>query len=216
MAMGSRVRERREGLSLSQEDLAHRAGLSWGAVQRLESGRITDPHVSTLSGIARALGTTLEELTGDRPVAPLGEAIASLDNPRVVDWLQGKNASFVLLNDQEFEDVVVGQDLEDLSRLLGRLEDERQRVEGELQKTDVKKALFPADMRHPRGKEARLHEAMRPHRESAKLSTALAHEYTFRSRVIENYQTHLSQLQEEADEATRRLTLREELVGAAS
>lgn len=65
MSLGPRVRERRGALGLSQEHLAHQAGLSWGAIQRLEAGKITDPHYSTLEGIARALRTTVAELVGE-------------------------------------------------------------------------------------------------------------------------------------------------------
>jgi len=75
MSLGPRVRERRGALGLSQEHLAHQAGLSWGAIQRLEAGKITDPHYSTLEGIARALGTTVAELVGEEePALPLDEA----------------------------------------------------------------------------------------------------------------------------------------------
>ncbi len=72
MVLGPRVKERRTALGLSQENLAHQAGVSLNAVHKLEAGRITDPHFSTLSGIARALDTTVAELVGEevRPKAP--------------------------------------------------------------------------------------------------------------------------------------------------
>jgi transcriptional regulator with XRE-family HTH domain len=71
MVLGPRVRERRTALGLSQENLAHQAGVSLNAVHKLEAGRITDPHFSTLSGIARALDMTVAELVGEetRPKA---------------------------------------------------------------------------------------------------------------------------------------------------
>ena len=65
MDLGPRVRERRRALGLSQENLAHQAGVSLNAVHKLEAGRIVDPHFSTLSGIAGALGTTVAELVGE-------------------------------------------------------------------------------------------------------------------------------------------------------
>src|SRR5215211_3251598 len=69
MTIGQTVRERRRARGLSQEQLGQRVGVTLSAIQRLESGRIQDPHYSTLSGIARALDTTVAELTGES--APL-------------------------------------------------------------------------------------------------------------------------------------------------
>jgi transcriptional regulator with XRE-family HTH domain len=65
MAIGPRVRERRKELGFTQEQLASQTGVTLSAVQRLEGGRITDPHYSTLEGIARALRTTVAELVGE-------------------------------------------------------------------------------------------------------------------------------------------------------
>jgi transcriptional regulator with XRE-family HTH domain len=74
MDLGQKVRERRKAFGLSQEHLAHRAGVSLNAVHKLEAGRITDPHFSTLSGIAHALDTTVAELVGEEAAVPLAEA----------------------------------------------------------------------------------------------------------------------------------------------
>jgi transcriptional regulator with XRE-family HTH domain len=74
MTIGQRVRERRLAHGFSQENLAHAAGLSWGAIQRLEAGKIVDPHYSTLEGIAHTLGTTVAELVGEKAPVPLDEA----------------------------------------------------------------------------------------------------------------------------------------------
>ena len=83
MTIGQRVRERRMALGLSQENLAHAAGLSWGAVQRLEAGKIVDPHYSTLEGIAHTLGTTVAELVGEKEPVPLDEAPREAGRPEV-------------------------------------------------------------------------------------------------------------------------------------
>jgi transcriptional regulator with XRE-family HTH domain len=74
MTIGQRVRERRIAHGFSQENLAHAAGLSWGAIQRLEAGKIVDPHYSTLEGIAHTLGTTVAELVGEKEPVPLDKA----------------------------------------------------------------------------------------------------------------------------------------------
>jgi transcriptional regulator with XRE-family HTH domain len=71
MTLGPRVRERRTELGLSQEQLAHRAGISLNALHRLEIGQSTDPHFSTIAGLAHALGTSVDALTGEVESVPL-------------------------------------------------------------------------------------------------------------------------------------------------
>src|SRR5215213_994677 len=73
MVLGSRMRERRRERGLSQERLANQAGVTLSAIQRLEAGQVSDPHYSTLTGIAHALGTTVAELVGEKEPVPLGE-----------------------------------------------------------------------------------------------------------------------------------------------
>ncbi len=65
MVLGPRMRERRTALGLSQEAVARKAGLSLNLVNKLENGRVTDPHYSTLSAVAHGLGTTVAELAGE-------------------------------------------------------------------------------------------------------------------------------------------------------
>ncbi len=72
--LGRRIREARKARDLSQEALAREAGVSLNLVNKLERGIVTDPHYSTLSGLARALELSVENLVrGGEPV-PLGEA----------------------------------------------------------------------------------------------------------------------------------------------
>jgi len=68
------MRERRRERGLSQERLANQAGVTLSAIQRLEAGQVSDPHYSTLTGIAHALGTTVAELVGEKELVPLVEA----------------------------------------------------------------------------------------------------------------------------------------------
>ena len=65
MDIGSRVRDARKAKGLSQEGLARRVGMSLSAINQLERGISTDPHYSTLSGIADALGMSVAELVGE-------------------------------------------------------------------------------------------------------------------------------------------------------
>jgi DNA-binding XRE family transcriptional regulator len=59
--LGRLVRARREALGLSQTDLAHRAGLTQGAVSRVEIGRAR-PHAHTIERLRAALGDVDEAL----------------------------------------------------------------------------------------------------------------------------------------------------------
>jgi DNA-binding XRE family transcriptional regulator len=60
---GRRVREKRG--SVSQEDLAHRAGLSSSTVRGIEAGRVSAPRWLTLRALADALGVEIEDITHD-------------------------------------------------------------------------------------------------------------------------------------------------------
>lgn len=58
------LRERRKGMGLSQEELAHRAGLSMRYVSLLESCR-HQPTLSTLRGLSAGLGLSLPALLAE-------------------------------------------------------------------------------------------------------------------------------------------------------
>ena len=53
---GELVREHCEGVGLTQAALATRAGVSMMGVSFLETGRVSDPHASTIAKLAHALG----------------------------------------------------------------------------------------------------------------------------------------------------------------
>lgn len=61
---GYRLRQQRTVLGLTQVELAARAGVSRTAVTAIEGGRLV-PSVASALAIARALGTTVENLFGD-------------------------------------------------------------------------------------------------------------------------------------------------------
>ena len=67
--LGARIKELRRRLKLSQEELAHRAGLHWTYLSDLERGRQT-PTVGVVNRLARALRVTLGEFFApfDEPV----------------------------------------------------------------------------------------------------------------------------------------------------
>lgn len=60
--IGKNVRRLREERAFSREALAFHSGLSWSAIEQIESGRRRDVHISTISAIARALGCRVDTL----------------------------------------------------------------------------------------------------------------------------------------------------------
>jgi transcriptional regulator with XRE-family HTH domain len=69
MTLAVRLKALRNAARMSQQELATRAGLSMSMVAQLEQGTKTDPRVSTLVALAKALGVDLNTLAGfDEPV----------------------------------------------------------------------------------------------------------------------------------------------------
>jgi transcriptional regulator with XRE-family HTH domain len=64
LGFGSRVRRERERRRWSREELAYRAGVSFGGLTQMETGRRRDVRVSSLVGLARALEVPLDRLLG--------------------------------------------------------------------------------------------------------------------------------------------------------
>ncbi|HVY97639.1 MAG TPA: helix-turn-helix transcriptional regulator [Solirubrobacterales bacterium] len=60
-ALGAAVRQLRHSAGLRQEDLAHRAGVHFSTLRRIETGK-ADPTLSTLRRVADGLGVTLAEV----------------------------------------------------------------------------------------------------------------------------------------------------------
>jgi transcriptional regulator with XRE-family HTH domain len=68
--IGTRVREARERLGWSREMLAVESGVSWSGIAQIESGRRTKLRAGTLSGLAQALGVTIDYLARGGPASP--------------------------------------------------------------------------------------------------------------------------------------------------
>lgn len=60
--MGYRIKELRDQARLTQEELAKKSGVSRAIISSLESGRETSTTMKTLSKLARALNTSLDQL----------------------------------------------------------------------------------------------------------------------------------------------------------
>jgi len=64
--IGIRIRQNRQHLNLTLEDVAKAAGVSPGLLSKIENGKVSSP-ISTYLKIAKALGVRLGQLIGDDP-----------------------------------------------------------------------------------------------------------------------------------------------------
>jgi transcriptional regulator with XRE-family HTH domain len=72
--IGSRIKTARKIAGISQEELARRAGMSLKGMGDIERGDIADPHYSSLSKIAEALGMSVGELLEEPALSGKGKA----------------------------------------------------------------------------------------------------------------------------------------------
>jgi len=60
-----RLRQLREDMGYSQEELAQRAGLKSGTIYKMESGKNNNPGLQTLTAIAKVLGVSVIDLISE-------------------------------------------------------------------------------------------------------------------------------------------------------
>ena len=60
--MGCKIKEYREALKMTQEDLAEKSGISRGTISALENGTARNTTSKTLIQIAQALDATVEQI----------------------------------------------------------------------------------------------------------------------------------------------------------
>jgi|SRR5215217_1552645 transcriptional regulator with XRE-family HTH domain len=65
--LSTNIRTARKARGLSQEAVARRADISLNLMGRIELGSVRNPHYTTIHGIARALGMTVDELVEGSP-----------------------------------------------------------------------------------------------------------------------------------------------------
>jgi transcriptional regulator with XRE-family HTH domain len=65
-AIGARIRSARDRLGWSREALAYKSGLSWSAIEQIESGRRRNSRPDTLGALSQALGITIDYLVTGR------------------------------------------------------------------------------------------------------------------------------------------------------
>lgn len=70
VGLGRLLQDARKKAGLTQQELCHKAGLSYSTLAKIERGAIKSPSIFTIQSIAGSLGLTLTELMGDSaPVA---------------------------------------------------------------------------------------------------------------------------------------------------
>ena len=60
--MGIKIKERREELKMTQEELAQKSGVSRQTISSIETGKYENVLVGTLAAIAIALDTTVDKI----------------------------------------------------------------------------------------------------------------------------------------------------------
>lgn len=60
--MGYKIRERREELKMTQDELAQKSGVSRQTISYIETGKYDNVLVGTLAAIALALDTTVDKI----------------------------------------------------------------------------------------------------------------------------------------------------------
>ncbi len=69
--LGKRLQEARQAAGLTQQQLCHKANLSYSTLAKIERGAIKSPSIFTIQSIAAALGTDLNALLGGAASPPL-------------------------------------------------------------------------------------------------------------------------------------------------
>jgi transcriptional regulator with XRE-family HTH domain len=82
MAVADVIKKLRESQGLTQYELSVRAGLTLGTLTSLEQGTNTDPRLSTLVRLARALHVTIDELAAENLAGPAPKKRAPKRRPK--------------------------------------------------------------------------------------------------------------------------------------
>jgi transcriptional regulator with XRE-family HTH domain len=66
MKLAKKIIDYRQKHGITQEQFADKGGLTRVAISAIESGRIENPQMETLIGIAKAMETTIDELVSEK------------------------------------------------------------------------------------------------------------------------------------------------------
>jgi FMN phosphatase YigB (HAD superfamily)/DNA-binding XRE family transcriptional regulator len=64
VSLGRRLQKARQSAGLTQQQMCHKAGLSYSTLAKIERGAIKSPSIFTIMQIAAAVGTSLDDLVG--------------------------------------------------------------------------------------------------------------------------------------------------------
>lgn len=70
VGLGKRLQAARKAAGFTQQQLCHKAGLSYSTLAKIERGAIKAPSIFTIQAIAAALNTSLSALMGEAVAAP--------------------------------------------------------------------------------------------------------------------------------------------------
>jgi transcriptional regulator with XRE-family HTH domain len=65
MKLADKLLQYRKNHELTQKEFADKGGLTREAVQAIENGRVENPQMETLIGIAKAMETSIDELVAE-------------------------------------------------------------------------------------------------------------------------------------------------------
>ncbi len=65
-ALGKQLQEARQAAGLTQQEMCHKAGLSYSTLAKIERGAIKAPSIFTIQSIADVLGVSLDEVVGHK------------------------------------------------------------------------------------------------------------------------------------------------------
>ena len=66
-SLGLKIGEARRSAGFTQQQLCQKSGLSYSTLAKIERGAIKSPSIFTIQQVAKALGTSLDELVGHEP-----------------------------------------------------------------------------------------------------------------------------------------------------
>jgi transcriptional regulator with XRE-family HTH domain len=161
--LASSMRRRRRELGLTQTDLAVRADVSMSLISGMERRIITDPHYSTLSRIAVALGTSIGELVGETaPKAPA--ARPSIQRGYPYSWMAETLAEVIgRWQDKSLEPVdpkhsyIIANACLDIMRHILRYDVPGERVKDRVPKSELKERISLTHMLNKIAKRAHAH-----------------------------------------------------------
>jgi transcriptional regulator with XRE-family HTH domain len=112
--IGKRLRAARQRLEWSREALAYRAGLSWSAIEQIESGRRSNLTLNTLSALSAALGVSIDYLVEgsiapSRPLRHLAmfygsdDAFLAMACPYLLEGIEREEALLAITSEAKIE-----------------------------------------------------------------------------------------------------------------